>query len=49
MLVVVGEQPANHKDDLRDSKEVNVVEQDVVLGVLASKHNHVLGVLFARR
>ena len=33
---------------LRDTKEVNVVEQHVVLSVLSSKYNHVLGVLLAR-
>ena len=32
---------------LRDAKEVNVVEQDVIFGVLSSKYNHVLSVLLA--
>ena len=32
---------------LRDAKEVNVVEQDVIFRVLSSKYNHVLGVLLA--
>ena len=34
--------------DLRNTKEVNVVEQDVVFSVLSSKYNHILGVLLAR-
>ena len=33
--------------DLRNTKEVDVVEQDIVFSVLSSKYNHVLGVLLA--
>ena len=34
--------------DLRNTKEVDVVEQDIVFSVLSSKYNHILGVLLAR-
>ena len=33
--------------DLRDTKEVDVVEQDIVFSVLSTKYNHVLSVLLA--
>ena len=33
--------------DLRNTKEVDVVEQDIIFSVLSSKYNHILGVLLA--
>ena len=34
--------------NLRNTKEVDVVEQDIIFSILSSKYNHILGVLLAR-